>query len=121
MAFCRIGSGMQQRETVMKASVRLLSLALAGGIMLSSLPAMAEVFFRTEDRAVLHSYVTTVPAAESTVTFFSPGSVLPDTVTYTELPATVTTKLVAPPEGKKIAYIGRNVYLIDPERRMVVD
>lgn len=105
----------------MKAFTRVLSLALAGGIMVSSLPAMAEVFFRTEDRTVLHSYITTVPAPDATVTYYTPGTVLPDTVTFTELPATVTTKLVAPPPGNKIAYIGRNVYLIDPEKRVVVD
>ncbi len=100
---------------------KLLGLALAGGILMSGTPATAAVaYFRTEDRPVLYNYITTAPPSRA-VTFYAPGTVLPGGVAYTELPANVTARLVSPPAGNRIVYIGRNVYLIEPQKRMVVD
>ena len=105
----------------MKKASKLLGLALAGGIIMTSFPVKAALYFRDTDRTVLHNYVTTLPAPESTVTFYNPGTVLPETITYTELPDSVTMKLTAPPTGNKFVAIGRNVYLINPEKRVIVD
>jgi hypothetical protein len=105
----------------MKMIAKLLSLALAGGIIMSGSPAKAAVtYFRSEDRPVLYNYITTIPPSR-TVTFYTPGTALPGDVAYTELPANVTTRLVSPPAGDRIVYIGRNVYLIEPQKRVVVD
>jgi hypothetical protein len=57
----------------------------------------------------------------ATVTFYQPGTVIPDTVTYTQLPTTVTTQLPAAPAGAVYVTSGNGVYLIDPTTRRVVD
>jgi hypothetical protein len=103
----------------MKHLVKTVSLVALSAGMLSALPAKADVYFRDNDRVVLRSYVTTTPG--QTVTYYTPGTVLPDTVTYNELPTTVTTKLVAPPPGDVYVAIGGNAYLIDRDKRVVVD
>ena len=106
----------------MKNFTRLLSLAIVGGGLIASLPAKADTYFRDSDRTVLRSYyttTTTTPAPTHTVTYYTPGTVLPDTVTYTELPTTVPTKLVSPPEGSHYVFIDGNAYLVDHDRRII--
>ena len=105
----------------MKKISKLLTVTLAAGIAMASFSAKAALYFQDNDRVVLRSYVTTLPQSSTTVTYYNPGSVIPETVTYTELPVTVSSKLVAPPQGDKYVVIGRNVYLLNPEKRMIVD
>jgi hypothetical protein len=57
----------------------------------------------------------------ATVTYYQPGTVIPSTVTYTALPATVTTRLPAAPSGEMYVTSGSGVYLINPDTRTVVD
>ena len=57
----------------------------------------------------------------STMTFYKPGTVLPSTVTYTEVPQTLVTQLPAAPEGEIYVSADNNVYLINKQTRTVVD
>ncbi len=57
----------------------------------------------------------------STMTFYKPGTVLPSTVTYTELPSTVVTQLPPAPEGEAYVTTDNNVYLVNKQTRTVVD
>jgi len=50
-----------------------------------------------------------------------PGTVLPATVTFTELPTTVTVKLTPPPAGDEYVAVGGNFYLINRDKRLVID
>jgi hypothetical protein len=106
----------------MKRLEKLLSVAVICGALACSMPAKAAttVYFRDSDRVLLKEYVTTPPAT-STVTFYERGTVLPSTVTYTELPSTVTAKLVAPPPGASYVMIDGNAYLVDTQKRVVID
>lgn len=105
----------------MKNFVKMLGLAAVCGGLMASAPAKADTYFRTTDKVILRSYVTAPTTTTSTVTFYKPGTVLPETVTYSELPTTVTTKLVPAPEGDVYVSEGGNVYLINKEKRVVVD
>jgi hypothetical protein len=125
-----------KKEFTMKKITGLLSLAMIGGCLAASLPAKADTYFRDSDRVILRHYVTTTttttttstPTSTSTatptkrtVTYYTPGTVLPDTVTYTELPSEVTTQLMMPPSGSKYIIIEGNAYLLDPEKRVIID
>ncbi len=101
----------------MKSLGKILGIAVLCGVA-CSVPAKADtVYFRDSDRT-MHDYVT-VPSDNGTVTFYERGSVLPDTVTYTQLPTTVTTRLAPAPEGDVYVTAGGNAYLIDHDRRIV--
>ena len=107
----------------MKTFVKIAGLAVSCGVLIASCPARADVYFRDNDRTVLRSYVTTEPASTttSTVTYYAPGTALPETITYSELPTTVTTRLAPPPPGDKYVIVGRTAYLIEPKKRVVID
>ena len=109
----------------MKNLSKLLGIAIVGGGLMISLSAKADTYFRDSDRTVLRSYntstTTTTTTPGDTVTYYAPGTALPDTVTYTELPTSITTKLVAAPKGDEYVAVGRNYYLIDHDKRMVID
>ena len=105
----------------MKTFVKIAGLAIGCGVLIASVPAKADVYFRDNDRTVLRSYVTTEPTSTSTVTYYAPGTALPETITYSELPTTVTTRLAPPPPGDKYVIVGRTAYLIEPEKRVVID
>ena len=105
----------------MKNVSKLIGFAVILGGLAGSIPAKADVYFRDNDREVLRNYVTTTPSPDSTVTFYSTGATLPDTITYTEVPAAVTSRLSPPPAGDEYVTVGRNVYLIDRSNRTVVD
>jgi hypothetical protein len=119
------------KEFPMKKITGLLSLAIIGCGLVASLPAKADTYFRDRDRVILRHYVTTTTTTTTTtptttptkrtVTYYTPGTVLPDTVTYTELPVDVTTQLMMPPSGGKYIIIEGNAYLLDPEKRLVID
>ncbi len=102
----------------MKNLATPFALALICAGLLTSISAKADVYFRDPDRVVLRDYVT---APTERVTFYTPGTILPETVTYTELPTTVTTKLVSPPSGAVYVSSGGNVYLIDKSSRKILD
>lgn len=103
----------------MKTTLKTLTLAvIAAGIAFAVTPAAANVYFRTSDTVVLRSYV---PAPKETVTFYATGDLLPETVTYAELPTTVTTKLIAPPAGAFYVSAGGNVYLMERKSRRIID
>ncbi len=102
----------------------LIGLAVIGGTLACTLPARADttVYFRDNDRTVLRSYVTKPTTTETvTTTYYQPGTTIPDTVTYTTLPNDVTAQLVPPPSGDQYVVIGSNAYLIDPNKRVVID
>ena len=105
----------------MKNFNRLMFVAVVASGLAGSLPAKADVYFRDNDRDVLHNYVTSTPTPDSAATFYSPGASLPATVNYTEVPAAVTSQLSPPPAGDEYVTVGRNVYLIDRTTLMVVD
>ena len=56
-----------------------------------------------------------------TVTYYEPGTVLPETVHYEVMPATVTTRLMTPPEGAIYVTADDNVYLIRQRDKEVLD
>jgi hypothetical protein len=66
------------------------------------------------------TYRCVVPK-NSNVTFYQPGTVLPQTVTYTELPSYIVDALPPPPSGQVYVSADNAVYLIKPETRTVVD
>lgn len=66
-------------------------------------------------------YRNCVPDPAAKVTWYRPGTVLPTTVTYTELPGTVVSRLPPPPPGRTYVTTENSVYLINPETRTVVD
>jgi hypothetical protein len=107
----------------MKRLEKLLSVTLICGALACSMPAKAAttVYFRDSDRVILKEYVTRPATTTSTVTYYEPGAILPSTVTYTELPATVTAKLVAPPPGASYVMIDGNAYLVDTQKRVIID
>ncbi len=102
----------------MKKLATPFALALIAAGLLASVSAKADVYFRDPDRVILKDYVT---APSENVTFYSPGTILPETVTYTELPSTVTTKLVPAPAGATYVSSGGNVYLINKSDRKIID
>ncbi|HTK84589.1 MAG TPA: hypothetical protein VL625_05830 [Patescibacteria group bacterium] len=102
----------------------LLGLAVIGGTLACALPSHAAttVYFRDNDRTVLRSYVTQPTGTTETVTtYYQPGTTIPGTVTYTTLPNEVTAQLAPAPEGDQYVVIGSNAYLIDPDKRVVID
>ena len=109
----------------MKTFTGLLSLAIVSGGLIASVPARADTYFRDTDRVMLRSYATTTTTDNAgnavTTTYYAPGTVLPNTVTYTVLPPKVTTKLMAPPKGDEYAVINGNANLIDHNKRIVID
>jgi hypothetical protein len=102
----------------MKNFVRLFALAVIAAGLLASAAAKADVYFRDNDRVVLREYVT---APSEHVTFYTAGSILPETVTYSELPSTVVEKLSPAPSGATYVSYGGNVYLIDKKKRTIID
>jgi hypothetical protein len=66
------------------------------------------------------SYRCIAPRGQKTV-FYTPGTVIPQTVTYTELPTTVVQQLPPPPSGQVYVTADNNVYLLNRENRTVVD
>jgi hypothetical protein len=111
----------------MKTLTGLLSLAIISGGLIASLPAKADTttYFTNDDRPVLRSYATTTTTDAAgnsvTTTYYKPGTVLPSTVTYTALPSTVTTKLVAAPAGDEYTIIGNTAYLVNRDKRVVIE
>lgn len=109
----------------MRTFTRVIGVAVLAGGLFASLPASAAIYFKDTDREVLRSYVTVSPSGTSTTTtqttttYYEPGTVLPETVTYTELPTTVVSRLSPPPEGDTYVTIGSNAYLIDRDRKVV--
>lgn len=102
----------------MKKIATPIALAVICAGLLVSATAQADIYFRDPDRVVLREYVT---APAERVTFYAPGTVLPETITYTELPTTVTTRLLSPPSGAVYVSAGGNVYLLDKRNRRVID
>lgn len=101
----------------MKNIAKLLSFAvICGATTLAHVPAKADFYFTDNDRVILRRAV--VRPAEN-VTVFSPGTVIPETVTYEELPMEVTRQLSPAPDGDLYVSYGGNVYLIDHDRRVV--
>jgi hypothetical protein len=111
----------------MKTSVKLLSLAFVGGSLLAAIPADAATYFRDNDRVILRTYssssTTTTDSMgnTTTTTYYTPGMVIPDTVTFTPLPPTITTKLAPAPDNAEYVIINGNAYLVDREKRIVID
>lgn len=109
----------------MKTFTRVIGVAVLAGGLFASLPASAAIYFKDTDREVLRSYVTVSPSGSSTTTtkttttYYEPGTAIPETVTYSELPTTVVSKLSPPPEGDTYVTVGSNVYLIDHDRKVV--
>lgn len=66
------------------------------------------------------SYRCEVLPGQRTV-FYRPGTSLPRTVTYTELPSTVVEHLPTAPDGTTYVTSDNNIYLIKPQTRTVVD
>lgn len=66
------------------------------------------------------TYRCVVPKA-SNVNFYQPGTVLPQTVTYTELPSYLVDALPPAPSGQVYVSADNAVYLIKPETRTVVE
>ena len=102
----------------MKNLLTVLSLAMVLGGLTASLPAKADFYFTDNDRVVLKRVVV-APTDTKTVTYYTPGTVIPETVTYEELPMTVTSQLTPAPEGDAYVSIGGNVYLIDRDRKII--
>lgn len=109
----------------MKFLKTIAGVAIIGGTLACALPANAAttVYFRDTDRTVLRTYVTkpATTTTETVTTYYEPGTTIPETVTYTSLPTEVTAKLVAPPPGDEYVVIGSNAYLIDTNKRVVID
>ena len=71
---------------------------------------------------LVHPYHNCIIPKGANVTFYKPGTVIPETVTYSPLPETVTTRLPAPPSGEVYVSSSDNgIYLINPTTRTVVD
>ena len=102
----------------MKNLATPFALALICAGLLVSVSAKADMYFRDPDRVVLKDYVT---APGEHVTFYNSGTILPDTVTYSELPETVTTRLSPAPANSVYVSSGGNVYLIDRGSRKILD
>ncbi len=56
-----------------------------------------------------------------TITYYEPGSRLPDTVHYEVMPTTVTTRLMTPPDGAIYVTADDNLYLINPRDKEILD
>lgn len=95
-----------------------------------------EVYFDDDDRAVIRGYISrhryfcpfgTVPHPDgcaeppANVVFYRPGEVLPQTVTYTELPSYVVANLAPPPPGAIYVRAGDDVYLMSERDRTILD
>ena len=102
----------------MKNLLTALSLAVVFGGLTASLPAKADFYFTDNDRVILKRVVV-APAQTDTVTYYTPGTAIPETVTYEALPTTVTTQLTPAPEGDTYVNIGGNVYLVDRDRKII--
>lgn len=130
-----------------KLTLMLGVAALAGGLTVAAPAANAEtVMFTTQNRTYLGdwimetnkgcpagttlvkekhllrdpSYRCIAPRGQKTV-FYAPGTVIPQTVTYTELPTTVVEHLPAAPAGQIYVTSDNNIYLLNRENRTVVD
>ena len=102
----------------MKNLLMVLSLGVVLGGLTASFPAKADFYFTDNDRIILKRVVV-APADTKTVTYYTPGTVIPETVTYEELPMTISSELTPPPEGDTYVSIGGNVYLIDRDRKII--
>ncbi|HYD17002.1 MAG TPA: hypothetical protein VEF76_00820 [Patescibacteria group bacterium] len=132
----------------MKKLTLMLGVAvLAGGIFVAAPSAQAEtVVFTQQNRTYLGDWImetnkgcpagTTLVKEKhllrdpsyrciapkgSNVMYFKPGQVIPQTVTWQELPTTVVQQLPPPPSGEVYVTDSTNVYLVKPETRTVVD
>ena len=133
----------------MKAVVAAAGFAVLYGTLVSSAPARAEtVILQDTDRDVVREYVyvkykgcppgtvmkkkeryfglvkpyhSCIPAGGANVTVYQPGTIIPQTVTYSELPTTVVSRLPAPPTGATYVTTDTEVYLVNPETRTVVE
>ena len=95
------------------------------------------VVFRDSDRVFLKRYINsnsmycaTTGARLSrhrcverpaSVVFYRPGTVLPQTVYYTPLPAAVTARLAPAPAGTVYVRADDNIYLVNRRDRTIVD
>jgi hypothetical protein len=128
-----------------KASLMLGVAAICGALFATAAQADT-ITFTTKQRAVIGDYVVksaggcpagstmvkeehllrddsircVVPRGAKTV-YYAPGTVIPSTVTYSELPTTVVSQLPPPPSGEVYVTADSNVYLIKPETRTVVE
>jgi hypothetical protein len=66
------------------------------------------------------TYRCVVPK-NSNMVVYKPGTALPATVTYTELPKYIVESLPPPPSGEVYVSTDAGVYLINPQTRTVVD
>lgn len=133
----------------MKNIAKLLgAAAICGGVMIGSAAHADTIVLQNGDREVIqqwaydnyhgcppgtvmqenkrlfglmHPYHNCVPDKNATVTVYQPGTIIPDTVTYTELPSTVTAKLPPAPAGDVYVSSGSGVYVLNPRTRTVVD
>lgn len=130
-----------------KLTLMLGVAAIAGGLTVAAPAANAEtVMFTTQNRTYLGdwimetnkgcpagttlvkekhllrdpSYRCMAPRGQKTV-FYTPGTVIPQTVTYTELPTTVVQQLPTPPAGQIYVTSDNNIYLLNRDNRTVVD
>ena len=131
----------------MKKLTLMLGVAAVCGGMMTSAPVRAETYvLQTENRVMLSdwviaqnrgcpigsvsvkkehllrdpSYRCMVPKTSKMVVY-QPGTAIPSTVTYTNLPEEVTLKLPAPPKDQIYVSSDNNVYLIKRDNRTVVE
>lgn len=128
----------------MKTFVSLLAMATVAGGLYASTPAAAEfevrynnydrVYFTPRDRTIIRTYVTTQgpgeicpPGMYSTAlgchektTYFVPGTRMPETIYYSELPSDVVMQLEPPPPGMVYVRVDDNVYLMNRTDRSIV-
>jgi hypothetical protein len=102
----------------MNTLAKLLGVAVLCGSVAASLPAKADFYFTDNDRLILRRTVVE-PSVDEQVTFYTRGAILPSEVHYEVLPMTVSRRLSPAPEGDTYVSYGGNVYLIDPDRRII--
>ncbi len=102
----------------MNTLAKLLGIAVVCGGIAVSLPAKAEFYFTDNDRLILRRAVVE-PSDYDQVTFYTRGTILPETVHYQVLPLAVTRGLAPAPEGDVYVSYGGNVYLIDRDRKII--
>jgi hypothetical protein len=133
----------------MKTVATVAGFAVLCGLLASALPARAEtVILQDNDRDILREYVyvnykgcppgthmkkktryfglvkpyhSCVPDKNASITVYQPGTIIPQTVTYTELPSTVISRLPAAPSGATYVTTDTGVYLVNPQTRTVVE
>lgn len=133
----------------MKTIATALGLAILYVALVSSVPARTEtIVLQDQDRDVIREWVyvnhkgcppgtmmkktqryfglvkpyhNCIPSSDAKVIIYQPGATIPSTVTYTELPTTVVSKLPAPPEGETYVTTDTGVYVVNPQTRTVVE